>query len=217
MPNVSCIRKSSIIDQQIKSDIQLSSPYPYNEKALLQLVAEGDELAFTQLFNQYWNTVYAQSLAYLKSVTLAQDVVQEVFLKLWHKRASLPAVERIDSFIFITARNEIINQLRKQLPSANAEEQLPDSPEKVMRPDQELAHRQQHALLARAIEELPPQRKLVFTLNRYDGLSYEEIAQQLGISRETVKGHMVKALAFVRTYLTTHGDLLLLLLLSARV
>jgi RNA polymerase sigma-70 factor (ECF subfamily) len=193
----------------------LAGEYPYNEKALLQLVAEGDELAFTQLFNRYWNTVYAQSLAYLKSVTLAQDIVQEVFLKLWSKRQSLPAVDRIDNFIFIMARNEIVSQLRKKLPSA-ADNDLPvHLPEQVLQPDKQLSFRQHNQLLENAVAQLPPQRKLVFTLNRYDGLSYEEIAQQLGISRETVKGHMVKALAFVRTYLVTHGDLLLLLLVAA--
>lgn len=194
----------------------MTAEHSYNEKALLQLVAEGDELAFTQLFNSYWNTVYAQALAYLKSVSLAQDIVQEVFLKIWNKRTALPGIERIDSYIFIMARNEIISQLRKKLPMG-AESELPgQAPELVMQPDKQLAFRQQHQLLAKAVELLPPQRKLVFTLNRYEGMSYEEIAQQLGISRETVKGHMVKALAFVRTYLVSHGDVLLLLLLSIR-
>ncbi|WP_164974213.1 RNA polymerase sigma factor [Filimonas effusa] len=195
----------------------MTAEHSHNEKALLQLVADGDELAFTQLFNSYWNTVYAQALAYLKSVSLAQDIVQEVFLKVWHKRAALPAVERIDNYIFIIARNEIISQLRKKLPEGDASALPEQAPELVMQPDKQYAYRQQHQLLAKAVELLPPQRKLVFSLNRYEGLSYEEIAQQLGISRETVKGHMVKALAFVRTYLVSHGDVLLLLLLSTRL
>lgn len=194
----------------------MSGENSYNEKALLQLVAEGDELAYTTLFNSYWNTVYAQSLAYLKSVTLAQDVVQEVFLRLWNKREVLPSVENIDSFIFIIARNEIITQLRKKLPYAGVEQQWPDLPEKVLQPDLQLAYRQQHQLLEQAVSKLPPQRKRVYILHRHEGLSYEEIARQMNISRETVKGHMVKALAFLRTYLVTNGDILLLLLLSAR-
>ena len=84
-----------------------------DEKLLLLQIAEGNEKAFAVLVERKWNNIYLQALTYLKSAQAAQDMVQEVFIRIWQNRKKLPAIESFVSFVFILARNEIISALRK--------------------------------------------------------------------------------------------------------
>ena len=85
-----------------------------DERLLLQQIAEGSENAFAVLVAQKWNNIYWQALSYVKSSYKAQDIVQDVFLKIWQERHKLPGVDRFDSFLFIIARNHIVSALRKK-------------------------------------------------------------------------------------------------------
>lgn len=181
----------------------------YDEKLLLQQIAEGDEQAFSRIVEHHWNNIYSQALAYLKSSYSAQDVVQEVFIKVWEKRKGLADIDRFDSFLFIIARNHIISELRKRI-------MLPvnDDLEKTLKeenntPDKMLSLKQSHEIVARAIDLLPTQQKSAFLLSRDEGLSYEEIAIRMQLSKETVKKHIGRALNFLRTYIRTHSEMIL--------
>lgn len=123
---------------------------PYEERKLRQSIAQGDPHAFSELVNRYWNNIYSQALVYVKSTHVAKDIVQDIFLKVWEKRNTLPDIERIDAFLFIMARNQIISSFRKKI-------------------------------------ALPTQQKTAFLLSREEGLTYEAVAVQMGLSRETVK------------------------------
>lgn len=173
----------------------------HTEKEIFQQIANGDHDAFTRLADQYWNNLYGQAMAYLKDSHKAQDVVQEVFLTIWKNRRSLSDVERPQHYLYTMAKNRILSEFRKKLvvPIPDDIGQLPpasDSPA-----DEQLATKQLRELIQVVIEQMPPQRRTVFELSRQEGLKYEEIAARLGISRETVKGHMIKALAQMRTFM----------------
>jgi RNA polymerase sigma-70 factor (ECF subfamily) len=158
--------------------------------------------------------VYTQANVYLRSAALAQEITQDVFIKIWATRERLPQVNNFSAYLFIVTRNELISALRKKgLEQTNLSETLEES---GWIPDQQLQYKESYKLLLEAIEALPPGRRTVFKLSRLEGLSYDEIARQLDISRNGVKDHIVKALLFLRTYLVTHGGdtLFLLLLLS---
>jgi RNA polymerase sigma-70 factor (ECF subfamily) len=184
----------------------------HNEQELIRRVAESDETAFTLLLRHFWNKVYTQATIYLKSATLAQELTQDVFLKVWAARSELLRVNNFSSWLFIITRNEIISALRKKgheqtTPSETMEEDL-------WIPDQQLQYKESYKLLLQGIEALPPARRKVFKMSRLEGLSYDEIAEQLQISRNGVKDHIVKALLFLRTWLSTHtGDTFFALLL----
>jgi RNA polymerase sigma-70 factor (family 1) len=170
----------------------------------LHLAGNDDQAAFTRLLRHFWNKVYTQALVYLKSTATAQEITQDVFLKVWAKRAILPQIENFPGYLFIITRNEIVNALRKKgrelaAPSDALEENL-------WIPDQQLQYKESYKLLLNGIEALPPARKNVFKMSRLDGLSYEEIGEKLGISRNSVKDHIVKSLLFLRNYLRTHTD-----------
>ena len=185
----------------------------YDERKLLQSIAQGDPHAFSELVARYWNNIYSQALVYLKSTHAAQDIVQDVFLKVWEKRHTLPDIERFDAFLFIIVRNQIISSFRKKIAhplSHSIEEAIPED---NAYPDDVLACKELQGVIATGIELLPSQQKTAFLLSREEGLTYDAVAIQMGLSRETVKKHIGRALNFLRQYVQAHADISLTLLL----
>lgn len=177
------------------------------ERLLLQQIADGREEAFAALVQKYWNNVYAQALTYLKSSHHAQDLVQDLFVKVWEKRATLPKVERFDAFLFIMARNAIISALRKKLAEPLSTDVIDVYQEHSRMPDQMLSFKQLQQHFKTAIDLLPQQQKTAFLLSREEDLSYEAIAVQMNLSRETVKKHICRALNFLRNYMRIHANI----------
>ena len=156
------------------------------------------------LYDRYWKKIYATSLHYLKSPEWAQDLVQDIFVKVWVKRSMLPDISDFESFLFIMARNELVSAIRKKVAAAPLpEKQEITAPAEL--PDNALNRKQTEQLIADAIAALPPQQKLVFTLTRQAGLTHEAIARQLGLNTRTVNNHATRALLHIRQYLRKQG------------
>lgn len=177
-----------------------------DERLLLRQIAEGDEKAFSIIVSRYWNNIYAQALTYLKSTHHAQDIVQDVFIKIWEKRQTLVQIDRFDSFLFIIARNHIISELRKKIAHPLQPDFVESYKEEGIIPDRILSFKQLQEHLESAINLLPTQQRTAFLLSRDEGLTYEGIAAQMDLSRETVKKHICRALNFLRTYMRIHAD-----------
>jgi len=180
--------------------------------SLLRRTAQGDEHAFARLVDEYWNNIYTQSLVYTRSVQQAEEATQDIFMKIWNSRVSLPSLDNFENFLFIIARNVIISALRKKR-GLYVVEPAKDIIGAAPSPDQQFAYKESYDIINRGIDLMPPQRKQVFRLSRLEGMSYEEISRQLGISRNTVKEHIVKGLHFLRGYLKSHGGNTFFLLL----
>ncbi|HWB92566.1 MAG TPA: sigma-70 family RNA polymerase sigma factor [Puia sp.] len=180
--------------------------------SLLRRTAQGDEHAFARLVDEYWNNIYTQSLVYTRSVQQAEEATQDIFMKIWNSRVSLPSLDNFENFLFIVARNVIISALRKKR-GLYVVEPAKDIIEGAPSPDQQFAYKESYDIINRGIDLMPPQRKQVFRLSRLEGMSHEEISRQLGISRNTVKEHIVKGLHFLRGYLKSHGGNTFFLLL----
>jgi RNA polymerase sigma-70 factor (ECF subfamily) len=177
----------------------------YHEGEVLRLLKGGSELAFAQIFDRYRPQVYRTARQFLKSTELAEEIVQEVFLKLWLKRETMDEVERLDAFLFTIARNLTLDALRKLSHEIVAKKHFSSEAsysENTI--DHALQETQYAELLEQAVALLPPQQKQVFHLAKVEGLSHEAIAEQLNISRLTVKAHMAKALQSIRTHLQPH-------------
>jgi RNA polymerase sigma-70 factor (ECF subfamily) len=181
-----------------------------DERLLLRQIAEGSEKAFAVLVAQKWNNIYWQALSYVKSSYQAQDIVQDVFLKIWQERNKLSGVERFDSFLFIIARNHIVSVLRKKTELPLSYDAL-EVEEKNYLPDKILSQKNLAELIARAIEQLPQQQKTAYLQSRDLGLSHEEIAKNMQVSKEAVKKYICRALGFLRTYISAHLDITMLL------
>ncbi|HEV8084031.1 MAG TPA: sigma-70 family RNA polymerase sigma factor [Chitinophagaceae bacterium] len=177
----------------------------YNESELLIQVASGEQKAFTILVDYYWNKVYSHALAYSKSVTRAQEITQDIFLKVWHKREALTEVRDFKSYLFILGKHHIISSMRKKLESLTGEDLL-ETREDILIPDQQLEYKETWNRVLEGIEKLPAVRKVIFKKSRFEGLSYEEIATSRNISKNTVKEHIVLALNFLRTYVYSNKD-----------
>jgi RNA polymerase sigma-70 factor (family 1) len=189
----------------------------YEERLLLHQIAAGDGKAFAIIIGRYWNNIYSQALTYIKSTHSAQDIVQEVFLKVWEKRATLPAIERFDSFLFIITRNHIISGLRKKIALPLNNDLSESFKEESIIPDKIFSRKQLNDLINKAINLLPQQQKTAFLLSRDQGSSYEAIAIEMELSKETVKKHIGKALNFLRTYIRTYAELEFLFIITFNV
>ena len=189
----------------------MSTAISYNEREFLERISDGDEAAFRNLFHQYWDNIYQVSLMLTKSPDLAEDMVQEIFLKIWLKRKNLSEIENFSGYLFITARNHIFDELRKRVRDVSFSEKLIDYfHQSPGTPEQQLLHKESTALLQKAVDSLPDQQKKVYQLIREQGLSREEIAEHLGISKNTVRNNMARALQSIRQYLQQHSGGLLL-------
>jgi RNA polymerase sigma-70 factor (ECF subfamily) len=175
-----------------------------NERCLLHLIAEGHKPSYSVIYDRYWKKIYATALHYLRSPEWAQDLVQDIFLKIWIKRTTLAEVDDFESFLFIVARNELVSAIRKKVEACPLQEQIEPMATSEL-PDNAVSLKQTEQFLADAIARLPPQQKLVFTLTRQRGLSHEAIARQLGLNTRTVNNHATRAILSIRQYLQKQG------------
>lgn len=176
--------------------------FQHIDQNLLQLIAGGCEQSFRKLYDLYAAKIYSMAIGYLKSPMAAQDVVQEIFVKIWEKRDSLAAIDNFPAYLHIITRNLLINHLQKKIPVFGLNELTREAiPEDRHLPQQQLDYRELTILISRAVAQLPPRQQQVYSLSREQGLSHQQIARQLNLSYDTVREHMSKALKAIRTSL----------------
>jgi RNA polymerase sigma-70 factor (family 1) len=185
----------------------------HNDPALLQQIAAGDEKAFAGLVRLYWKNIYVHALSWIKSAEEAEELAQDVFLRVWKAREQIGRVEHFDNWLFIIARNTILSAVRKKLsrPGFLQEQELEEN---ALRPDLVTENRQHYQVLLTAIGLLPEKRQQVFRMSRLEGLTHEQIAEQLGIHKDTVAQYIAKAVTFLRSYLQEHIGNGLLVIIS---
>lgn len=185
----------------------------HTEKELLIGVAAGNEEAFSRLVNLYRNKVFSHALTFVKSYEEAEEITQDIFVKVWVNRHRLPEVKDFKNYLFILGRNHLVSAIRKKVMDTTTNDDEEDIPGTLLLPDHQVEYKETYRHLINGLEQLPPQQKAVFTLSRMENLSHGEIAERLGISKRTVKFHLVQALNFLREYLRYPGLLTLLWLL----
>ena len=182
----------------------MRAPLPYDEKETLAALSEGSTKAFALIYDYYRPMIFRSALRYLNSEELTEEIVQEVFLRIWRRRESVMSLDNFNAYIFAIARNMVFDMMK-----AIAEERAATAEYKLHREysqsaDQVLLDQQYQELLDDIIAQLTPQQKEVFRLSRVEGLSQEAIAKRMDISRLTVKSHMRNALQFIRVRLHYH-------------
>lgn len=174
----------------------------YNERELLDAVARGDKTAFTELFHAYQKNVYTAALSIMRSEELAEDIVQDTFLKIWLKRASLSNVKDFRAYLFITARNFSLEMLRRIAYERRTREIAVAAAPAFLDPllNDPMQGQRYQKLLEKALERLPERQRQVYQLMKNEGLKREAVARKLGIDPNTVKAHLTKAMRTIRAY-----------------
>ncbi|RAV28425.1 RNA polymerase sigma factor [Sinomicrobium soli] len=181
------------------------------DKLLVLKLREGNEQAFRKLFDLYRQDVYAYSLSILKSPPHAEEIVQEVFLRVWLKREGLNPELSLKSYIFTITRNLTLNLLTKMANNKKLLEAIFYKSQAGETMDREFSEQDYAWLESRAMEKLPPRCRLVFQMSRNQGKSYEEIAREMGISVNTVKYQMSKAMGIIRKFLEVNSDIVFMI------
>lgn len=184
------------------------------DAVLLTRLRNGDELAFRMLYNKHYRKVYQFAKSFLKNKEQSEDVLQETFLNLWVKKQSLNADTPIEPLLFTICRRLVIDAFRKAASSEKHRSSLLFTMNDANTSAEEsIIYADLLRVTENAIAQLPLQQQKVFRLNRFDGLSYEEIGEQLNISKNTVKNHLVVALKTLKSELDCEGILYLLFII----
>ncbi len=179
----------------------------YEETKLISLLAKDSEYAFQLLYDRYRNRIYHTAIRYLKSPVLAQETVQDVFLKLWLERKNLNPARPIEAWLYTVAKNNLLNRLKRITNEWKALHQLQlNAEESDNSASNKLEDSLYRQLLQQALLELPAQQQKVFYLARQENLTYAEIGERLNISPLTVKTHMARALSHIKACLAAHGE-----------
>lgn len=179
-----------------------------NESLLLEMAAAGDRRAFTQLYKDHLNNVFNYIFLFTKSKEETEELIQDVFVKIWENREKLPDVQFFKSYLFKMAKNKLIDQVRHQQIKYRVFAEVKRT--KVASEDittNQAAYKEYYLIVQQAIEKLPTKRKFIFKLSTENGLSHDEIAARLNISKSAVKKQLYNASDFVRNYLAKHGEL----------
>ncbi|WP_167020675.1 sigma-70 family RNA polymerase sigma factor [Chitinophaga sp. Cy-1792] len=161
------------------------------DEVLLERVAHGDQAAFTQLFNAWYPYLDSHIFRVTGCKQLTEEIVQDVFLKIWHNRSALLDVKQFKPYLLVVSRNHAINALQKKAREFSALERYSienGQPADAAEPDADL-----YELIDEAIDQLSPRQKEIYLLHRHQRFTYQQIAAQLNISRETVKTHLETA------------------------
>lgn len=185
----------------------------YSNEQLFELLKCGDEGAFAEIFSRYDRRIYRFILKMVKDNSIATDVTQEVFIRIWTKREQLSEVHNMEAYIFTIASNLTLNQIKKRLRERQVREKLQAQwrQNKSSDADNLLLLHDCETLVSKVVEQLPPQQKRIYRLSREEGLNYEEISQTMKISPNTVRNHLVKALQTIRIYIEKQGQIFNLL------
>lgn len=183
----------------------------FNQGQNLESLANDSQEALEELFDHYYPRLYNFSKAFLKSDDGIDDILQEVFLKIWKSRKDIKSNDTFNAYIFTITQNLLLNELRSRLNNQKMRERLAKSA--VAEEYLSFPHFEYEDLkrkIDQAIEELPEKQKEIFKKSRVEGLSHKEIAAELGVTTKTIEYHIGQSIKLLKDRLSQNGELTLL-------
>ncbi|TZF81485.1 RNA polymerase sigma-70 factor [Pedobacter sp. BS3] len=181
-----------------------------NDSELIQLLASGNDAALTAIFRRYWSPLFTAAYNVLKDKQACEDIIQELFIRIWDKRDKLHINISLKAYLFAAVRYEVYRQIK----SGKVRDEIFDrlTEQLITQPDYgNIEHRELVHQINMVIEKLPPKCREVYLLSREEHLSHKEIAARLNISTKTVENHLTKALQQVRLSLNNLPTLIVML------
>jgi RNA polymerase sigma-70 factor (ECF subfamily) len=167
------------------------------EVDLIEKIRQGDAKAFEKLFFTHSSALIRFSWRFVRNLQVAENIVQDVFVKIWHNRDRLDPLLNVKAYLYKAVKNQALQHLR-HLKIENRQDEVPDFKCTGSSPEEALHAKEIAEALDRAVSELPPHRRAIFTLSKFDHFTYAEIAEMQNISIKTVETQMGRALKFVR-------------------
>ena len=184
------------------------------DSELIVRLQQSQVTAFDALYWKYHEPVFRNILKFTKDTIAAEDILQEVFTRLWEKRLTIKADQSVAGWLFVVSFNLSVNHTRKKLREQTAHKKIfAVAPENDGMPTGNQLYEEQYRLMKQAIDQLSPQKRKIVTLCKIEGKTYEEAAGELNISRNTVKEHLSAAMVNLNEYVrknASHASLLLL-------
>ncbi|MCE5348203.1 MAG: RNA polymerase sigma-70 factor [Bacteroidales bacterium] len=183
------------------------------KRQLILKLKTGEKEAFRELFNMLGPKIYRFALAYLKNKSDAEDIMHDVFLKIWEKRDHIDTSQNVKAYIFKIAINSIYDFIRKK----NLEKAFADFTRENFQPGDEtlwnkVIWNDMLSKLNPLVEQMPEQRKTIFLMSREEGLSNQQIADKLSLSKRTVENQLYRATQYLKEHMNTDTVFLLLIL-----
>jgi len=180
----------------------MKSEIIFSEKVLFEKISQGNEQAFRLVFERYYRRMFIFARQLVQCPYAAEEVVQEVFIRLWENRDMLVEVRNPADYIFIVVRNHTLNYLRSMLKRQGGREHIWAALEqRAAGADAHLEAEEAAHLVQKIWAKLSLQQQKIFRMSRDQGLSHQEIADELHIARNTVKKHVADSLKVFKTYL----------------
>lgn len=179
----------------------MNSPSITHEKELLLRLRDGNKTAFEQLYRIYSKRIFINTLKMVKDEDEAQEILQDVFIRIWKNRENIDTGKTFQSYLFSVAQNLVRDFFRRAALDRKMQAVLiAQSTELYDHIESNLYFKESTALLESAIEALPLQRQRIYTLCKIEGKSYDEVAEIMGITVSTVGNQLVKANRSVKEY-----------------
>lgn len=186
-----------------------------SEKELLRKSSWGDRDAFSVLYTTHLAGLTRYLHLFNSHAEDNQEIIQDVFLKIWERKEYLIQVDSFKAYLFTIAKNLLLDRLRRlKVEKKVLKLVAPDSEDSGQRLDDDLCYEDYHSVAGKAIEQLTEKRRYIFELRTRDGLSLDEIAEKLNISKSVVKKQFYAAAASIKEYLRTRGEMTISLIIG---
>ena len=179
-----------------------------DEADLLRRVSDGDRKAFTILYSRYLNQLYRYIYLFTKSKVTSEEIVQNIFIKIWTNRQVLKNITSFKGYLYRSAKNLLLDEIRKNQVQTKVHLTLkPKTEESHEESDAVIIYNQYYQIAQDAINLLPEKRKQIVELRIKHHLTLDEIAEELSISKGVVKKQLYAGFSFIKAYLRKHAEI----------
>lgn len=193
----------------------MSTENLYEERRLLLMLGNDSAYAFQQIFDKYKDRIYKVAMSYVKDKHLAEEIIQDVFTKVWTHRHSLLELRSFEAWLYTVGKNRIFDYNKKKIADWKAHLGYhSQKSESVNDSERLLQSKEYKELLHIAQQQLTDQQLLIFKLAKEENMSYKQIATHLNLSPLTVKTHLARAMNTLKNHLLKNGEINIFLLLA---